>query len=251
LRRAKAKRILGNRRMESVAFFEKKISLSPSEFNEIKNNSIDSLLEKKAKELVENKCSEQGFILSGTVKLLSRSMGYFESARFTGDSVYYVKLEGKVIYPADGIRVIGEVIRKNKMGLYIDYRKAIRIQVPRDLHIGSEEYEEVDVGDTVEVELKRSKFQINDPYILASGIFITKKSADEPILTTQANQEVLEAIEEGDEQSDEAQEEREEGEEQLDETQEEEEEAGDEEEQEQEEELQSDEDAEQPLSDEE
>jgi len=165
--------------MESTAFFEKKISIIPSEFNEIKTSTVDSLLEKKAKEVMEKKCSEQGFVLSGTIKLLSRSMGYFESARFTGDAVYYVKLEGKVIYPADGVRVVGEVIRKNKMGLYIDYRKAIRIQVPRDLHIGSEEYEEVEVGDTVEVELKRSKFQINDPYILASGIFVAKKSGNE------------------------------------------------------------------------
>ena len=164
--------------MESTAFFEKKINLNPGEFNEVKHESIDSLLEKKAKQLIENKCSEQGFVVSGTIKLISRSMGYFEAARFTGDAIYYLKLEGKVIYPADGVRVVCEVIRKNKMGLYADYNNAIRIQVPRDLHIGSEEYEEVEIGDIIEVELKRSKFQINDPYILASAIFITKKSGD-------------------------------------------------------------------------
>jgi hypothetical protein len=76
-----------------------------------------------------------------------------------------------VIYPVDGIRVKGEVIRKNKMGLYVDYKQAIRIQVPRDLHIGMIEYENVKIGDIIEVELKRSKFAINDTYILASGIF--------------------------------------------------------------------------------
>ena len=171
--------------MESTAFFEKKINLSPGEFNEVKHESIDSLLEKKAKQLIENKCSEQGFVVPGTIKLISRSMGYFEAARFTGDANYYLKLEGKIIYPADGVRVVCEVIRKNKMGLYADYNNAIRIQVPRDLHIGSEEYEEVDVGDAIEVELKRSKFQINDPYILASALFITKKSGSKaPISMT-------------------------------------------------------------------
>jgi hypothetical protein len=165
--------------MKSTAFFEKKINLTPAEFNEVKHESIESLLEKKAKQLIENKCSEQGFVLPGTIKLLSRSMGYFESARFTGDANYYLKLEGTIVYPADGIRVSCEVIRKNKMGLYADYNNAIRIQVPRDLHIGSEEYEEVEVGDIIEVELKRSKFQINDPYILASAIFISKTSGSE------------------------------------------------------------------------
>jgi hypothetical protein len=210
--------------MESTAFFEKKISLTPSEFNKVKNNSVDSLLEEKAKELVENKCSENGFILSGTVKLISRSMGYFEPARFTGDAVYYVKLEGKVIYPADGIRVVGEVIRKNKMGLYVDYRKAIRIQVPRDLHLGSEEFDLVEIGDSVEVELKRSKFQINDPYILASGVFIAKKSGNtEEIVKVNQIPQIQETLSQN---SEEQEEEEEEGEEQMSEQEEEEEEQG-------------------------
>ena len=244
MRQAKAKRILANRRMESTAFFEKKINLTPGEFNEVKKESIDNLLERKAKDLVENKCSEQGFVLPGTVKLLSRSMGYFEAARFTGDAIYYVKLQGKVIYPADGVRVVGEVIRKNKMGLYVDYRKAIRIQVPRDLHIGSEEYEDVEVGDKIEIELKRSKFQINDQYILASAIFITKRegntttvvsgqaseleASDEKVALAAAVEEA-EGAEEEDEEEDE---EDEEGEEALDEDEEEDEEEDDEEEEE-------------------
>ena len=223
--------------MESTAFFEKKINLTPSEFNQVKNEPIDSLLEKKAKQLIENKCSEQGFVLPGTIKLLSRSMGYFESARFTGDAVYYVKLEGKIVYPADGVRVIGEVIRKNKMGLYVDYRKAIRIQVPRDLHIGSEEYEDVEVGDNIEVELKRSKFQINDPYILASAMFIEKKSDGIDSATGIAE----DSSEEGEEGEEAEAEEAKEGEESLsqveEEEQEEEEEGSDEEEEEDEDEA--------------
>lgn len=195
--------------MESTAFFEKKLNLTPVDFNEVKKQSIDSLLETKAKQLIENKCSEQGFVLPGSVKLLSRSMGYFESARFTGDAIYYLKLEGKIIYPADGFRVIGEVIRKNKMGLYVNYRDAIRVQVPRDLHIGSEEYEEVEVGDSVEVELKRSKFQINDPYILASAIFIAKRSNDGIVMAAVAEGE------EGEEEGAEGEEEEEKGDDEL------------------------------------
>jgi DNA-directed RNA polymerase subunit E'/Rpb7 len=153
--------------MESTAFFEKKINLTPREFNEIKSQTVQELLTKKAVQMMEEKCSEHGFVLPGTIKMLSHSMGHFEAARFTGDAIYYVKLEGRVIYPADGIRVTGEVIRKNKMGLYINHRNAIRIQVPRDLHLGNQEYDGVQIGDQVEVELKRSKFAIQDAYILS------------------------------------------------------------------------------------
>ena len=169
--------------MESIAFFEKKISLTPIDFNTVKSKSIDDILLEKAKEIMESKCSEHGFVLPGFLELLSRSIGRFEDGNKTGNATYYVKLKAKIVYPADGIRVIGKVIRKNKMGLYVKYKKAIRIQVPRDFHVGSEEYESVEVGDIIEVELKRSKFQINDPHILASGIFISKRSeeTEEPV----------------------------------------------------------------------
>jgi DNA-directed RNA polymerase subunit E'/Rpb7 len=160
--------------MESTAFFEQKVALTPKNFNQIASNGIEELILEKVKEKLEDKCSIHGFVLPGTLKMISRSMGYFEPARFTGDAIYYVKAEGRVLYPADGVRVIGEVIRKNKMGLYVIHRDAIRVQVARDLHIGNEEFEDVQIGDSVEIELKKSKFQVNDPFILASGVFIRK-----------------------------------------------------------------------------
>jgi hypothetical protein len=194
--------------MESTAFFEKKISLNPSDFNEMKTVSVDDLLAKKAKESMEGKCSEQGFVLPGSIELLSRSMGYFESARFTGDAIYYLKLKGQVVYPVDGIKVAGKVIRKNKMGLYINYKDAIRIQVPRDLHLDLPEFEDIQVGETVEVELKRSKFAIYDSYILASGMFLSVVSDRpiQPFVQTEMDQEVSQPVAEQSEAAEEEQE---------------------------------------------
>jgi len=242
LREDSVKRIGSDRRMESTAFFEKKLSLTPSDFNRVKTDqSIEELLTQKAKDGIENKCSEQGFVLPGSLRLLSRSMGYFESARFTGDAVYYVKLEGRIIYPVDGIRVVGEVIRKNKMGLYLNYKDALRIQIPRDLHIGNQEYDQVDVGDQVEVELKRSKFAINDAYILASGIYLRTTSEremkpEEPVVVVE--QAVVSEEEPEDEDEEEDEEEEEDAvEEQMEPEEEEEEEEEEEPEEEEEEDL--------------
>jgi len=207
--------------MESTAFFEKKINLTPREFNDIKTQTVQEILMKKAVQMMEEKCSEHGFVLPGTIKLLSHSMGHFEAARFTGDAIYYVKLEGRVIYPADGVRVTGEVIRKNKMGLYINHRNAIRIQVPRDLHLGNQEYDGVQLGDQVEVELKRSKFAIQDAYILASGMFL-RVHGKEP---EEVEEEPEEEIEEVEEEPEEVEEEPEEAEEEPEEAEEEPEEA--------------------------
>jgi DNA-directed RNA polymerase subunit E'/Rpb7 len=220
--------------MESVAFFQKKISLTPKNLNKVgKDASIESALLQKLREKLENKCSEHGFVIPDTLKLISRSMGYFEPGSFTGDAVYYVKAEGKVYYPADGVKVIGEVLRKNKMGLYVTYKKGIKIQVPRDLHLGNEDFEAVEIGDTVEVELKKSLFQINDPFILVNGLYIRTVVKEEVAEVAEAAETVVAALEDqtapGEGKEDEEEEEKEEEEEEsldedLDEGEEEEEE---------------------------
>jgi hypothetical protein len=157
-------------------------------------------------------------------------MGYFEPGSFTGDAVYYVKAEGKVYYPADGVKVIGEVLRKNKMGLYVTYKKGIKIQVPRDLHLGNEDFEAVEIGDTVEVELKKSLFQINDPFILVNGLYIRTVVKEE---VAEAAETVVAALEDqtapGEGKEDEEEEEEESLDEDLDEGEEEEEEEEEEE----------------------
>uniref|UniRef100_A0A6C0ANY4 S1 motif domain-containing protein n=1 Tax=viral metagenome TaxID=1070528 RepID=A0A6C0ANY4_9ZZZZ len=206
--------------MESTAYFEKKISLSPTTiFNKVgRDNNLDALLLQQLKEKLENKCSEHGFVLPGTLELISRSMGYFEAGRFTGDAVFYVKAEGKVINPADGFRVIGEVTRKNNMGLNVSYKNnSLRIQVPRDLHLGddSDQFSAIQPGDFIEVELKKSLFQINDPYILTNGRFIRKVSGDAV---------VAQVVQEGKEEESEEEKESEDEESQEEESQEEEEE---------------------------
>lgn len=196
--------------METTAFFERKIGLGPKDLNAVKKSSIDDLILKKLKESIEKRCSEHGYVLPGSVELISRSMGYYEHARFTGEAVYYVKSKGRVLYPADGIRVIGEVIRKNKLGLYVVHRDdAIRIQVPRDLHLGNEEFDQVEIGDKVEIELKKSRFQINDMYILTNGLFIRRVTGDEEAGAEE--QEMGEEEQEGEEEGEEASEAEEEG----------------------------------------
>ena len=93
--------------MEATAFFEKKISLNAKDLNKVgRTAKMDDLIMEKLRELVEDKCSEHGFVLPGTLALVSRSMGYFEPGRFTGDAVYYVKASGQVLYPADGVRIV-------------------------------------------------------------------------------------------------------------------------------------------------
>jgi DNA-directed RNA polymerase subunit E'/Rpb7 len=163
--------------MEHSVIFEEQVSLTPNDFSK-EITSINDILLIKLKEKLENKCSRNGFVLSNSLSILSRSLGKSSNGRFTGDYVFYVQIQGNVLNPPDGTVIEGEVISKNKMGLYINYKNAIRIIVPRDLHIGNKEFDSVNVGNKIQVEIKKSRFQVNDSSILSVGLFISLIGAD-------------------------------------------------------------------------
>lgn len=189
--------------MEHTAVFEEQVTITPRDMRN-KIDSIEDLVRDKLKARLEGRCSRHGFVIPDTMKVLSRSMGSLEKGRFTGSIIFHVQAEGNVLNPPDGIIIEGEVIRKNKMGIYVSYQDAIRVIIPRDLHVGDEAFELVEIGEMVEVEVKKSRFQVNDPYILSVGTFRASKgkgkgNAVEPI--KELKEPVFEEAEDGEEEA--------------------------------------------------
>ena len=156
--------------MQHIAIFEEQVAITPKDMRQ-DIESIDELLLEKLSTNLDGRCSKNGYVTPGSVKILSRSMGALEKGRFTGNILFHVQSEATVLNPSDGSVVEGDVIRKNKMGMYVSYMDAIRVIIPRDLYIGDTAYDAVQIGDTVQVEIKKSRFQVNDPYILSIGYF--------------------------------------------------------------------------------
>jgi DNA-directed RNA polymerase subunit E'/Rpb7 len=177
--------------MEHSVIFEELVSLNPNDFSK-QIDSINSILLEKLKQKLENKCSKHGFVLSNSLKILSRSMGKASVGRFTGDYAFYVQIQGNVLNPPDGVVIEGEVVSKNKMGIYCNYKNAIRVIVPRDLHIGNNEFDSINVGENIKVEIKKSRFQVNDDTILSVGIFINKSVAHAESKSEEEDELVLE-----------------------------------------------------------
>ncbi len=163
--------------METRVVFEEKVALAPNEFNRLRDISIDQILLNKFAANNEGRCSIHGWVVPGSLRIVSRSMAQIEGGRFTGDLITWIQVEGSVIYPVDGVRVTGLVLKKNKMGIFVIYKDAIQIMVPRDLHIGNEEFDGIQVGDQVEIEIKKSRFQVKDLNIISVGLFIKKVSS--------------------------------------------------------------------------
>jgi DNA-directed RNA polymerase subunit E'/Rpb7 len=166
--------------MEYSVVFEEKVALTPRDMNSMKEvNSIDMKILEYLRAKLEKRCSTHGYVLPDTLKLLSRSHGVFENGRFTGNTIFYVQAQGRVYNPAHGTVLEGKVLKKNNMGLYVVYEDAIRILVPRDLHLGNDDYDSVQVGESIRIEIRKSRFQVNDPFILSVGVY--RGRADGPV----------------------------------------------------------------------
>lgn len=159
--------------MEQIAIFQEKVSLAPIDLRPEITNFDDIIIEKLRKRL-EGKCTKNGFVIPQSLQLLSRSMGVAEKGRATADFLYYVKAQGRVYNPPDGLIVEGIIKLKNKMGCYVILQDAVRIMIPRDLHIGNEEFDELDVGDHIRIEIKKSQFRANATHILSIGQYLNK-----------------------------------------------------------------------------
>jgi hypothetical protein len=67
--------------------------------------------------------------------------------------------------------------------------------VPRDLHLGDEEFDSLKVGDRIKVEIQKSRFQLRDPFIVSVGIYRGLSGAPTRIVNLPKN-EIVEAKEE-------------------------------------------------------
>lgn len=158
--------------IQNVAMFEEKVALGPRVLNELRanNKTLDDLILSVLREKLEGKCNHHGYVVPDSIKLLSRSMGILENGRFTGNILFYVQAQGMVYNPANGTTIVGTVLKKNKMGLYVIYKDAIRVLVPRDLHLKNPDYENIVPGNQISIQICKSRFQVNDPFIMSVGI---------------------------------------------------------------------------------
>ena len=159
-------------------FLDERVALSPTELNEVvSKDSVTDILTAKLRKKHEGKCNANGYVKPGSLSIIGRSMGIAENGRFTGNVLYDCKFKCDVLYPVGGAEMDATVIKVNKMGAYTHVDEAIRILLPRDLHIGNVSFDAIEEGRNVRIRVERSRFQVNDPYIMAVGILVDREEA--------------------------------------------------------------------------
>jgi len=164
--------------MYHTVYLDERVALTPTELNTVlKPDDIHEALTLKLKEKHESKCNANGYVRPDSVGLVARSMGIAENGRYTGNLIYDCKLKCEVLYPKGGMVMDVLVIKVTKMGVYAVFEEAIRVLVPRDIHLGNTEFDNIHEGDMITIRLERSEMKTNSPFIMAVGSLVSKETA--------------------------------------------------------------------------
>jgi DNA-directed RNA polymerase subunit E'/Rpb7 len=186
-------------RLFQPVFIDQRVALKPSEFREAIAD-LDSYLLASMRKGVEGFCNTQGYVRPGSMQILARSMGQAEHCRFTGDYIFYCKVRMECLMPFDGMIVEAQVLKANKLGAYVlvtegkKRLEAMRILLPRDLHMGDAAFDGLKVGDNVRVKIMQTRFQVNAAFISGVGTFegsLGSSGPVEPVKSALASSAVL------------------------------------------------------------
>jgi hypothetical protein len=104
-------------------------------------------------------------------------MGTAEHCRFTADFLFLCKIRILCLLPYADQIVEARVLKVNKLGAYaliVDegrLHEAVRILVPRDYHLGNQEFDALKEKQGIRVKILKSRFQAKDSFIHTVGVF--------------------------------------------------------------------------------
>jgi len=150
---------------------------------------MQSAILSQLKILYEGRCSPEGFIQPNSITILNYSLGRVNYIR--GGVDYDVTFQADVCMPHSGQRFSAPVTLRSKVGIHAE-TPPIKILIPRDLHMGQEEFEKVNVGDDIEFEVVGTQFKQQDTDIIIVGKLLTKikEEIELPLLSAPEVQEI-------------------------------------------------------------
>ena len=156
--------------------FKTTVQLNP---NEMDARYQERLMTKLQQEY-EGICSKYGYIKPNTIEIVKRSCGQIQKAYFNGCIKFEVLCRAEVCNPVPGSIVEAIVKNKNQLGVlaesYIDMKDTQRVPI-LDIIIPIKSagiisqipLEQVQIGETIHVEVMGKKFQMKDKKISIIG----------------------------------------------------------------------------------
>jgi DNA-directed RNA polymerase subunit E'/Rpb7 len=119
----------------------------------------------------EGKCITEGFIQPNSITIVNYTLGRTNYIR--GGIDYDVTFQADVCMPHAGQRFKAPVKLRSKIGIHAK-TPPIEVLIPRDLHLGNEEFETIKIDEEVEFEIVGSQYKQDDENIVVVGKLLNK-----------------------------------------------------------------------------
>lgn len=126
---------------------------------------------------VEGRCGIEGYVQPKTSVIVNYSLGALNSMKL-GVS-YRVKFQADICFPHKGQILKAPVMLRSKIGVHAE-SSPLRVLLPRDLHIGNTEFEQIVEKDEVEFEVLGAEFKQNDEHMFVLARLIKRIPAAPP-----------------------------------------------------------------------
>lgn len=138
----------------------------------------------------EGKCSAEGFVQRNSITIVNYTLGRLNYIK--GGADYDVQFQADVCMPHAGQKFRAPVTVRSRVGIHCE-TPPIKVLIPRDLHIGNADFENVNIGDDIEFEVVGSRFKQQDRDIIVVAKLLSKIAA--PVQTPLLGETVVDPLE--------------------------------------------------------
>ena len=131
----------------------------------LQKNMLQPLL-KQIRMNLEGHCSSEGFIQPQSITILKYSIG--RSNYTKGGIDYEVTFQADICFPHQGQVFKAKTSIRSKIGIHAEL-PPLKVLIPRDLHIGNQEFDSVEMEREIEFEVINSVFKQMDKDIIVIG----------------------------------------------------------------------------------
>ena len=138
--------------------------------------NIDEVIEEYIHNNFEGKCVVEGFIKPNSCKIIRYSSGTIERGN---NIVFEVVFECDVCFPVEGINISCVVKNVVKAGVRAesstDVPSPFIVFVAKDHHFNIQKFNDIQVGDIINVRVIGQRFELNDKYVSIIGELVKEK----------------------------------------------------------------------------
>lgn len=138
--------------------------------------NLDDVIEEYIHNNFEGKCVVEGYVKPNSVKIIRYSSGLIERGN---NIVFEVVFECDICFPVEGMLMSCIVKNIVKAGIRAESSNEtpspIIVFVAKDHHFTNQQFNEIQVNDTITVRVIGQRFELNDKYISIIGELVKEK----------------------------------------------------------------------------